>query len=128
MKLAILFLALAGTSQPSVSHDASSAQSDCSGQESTVAMRDCLRAELKAAKADLEAVLKRIEASEPGPGVRVALARSQEAWSAFVDAECDGLVAERWRGGSLMPALVLDCRVALVHDRIAALRREFFER
>ncbi len=85
----------------------------------------CVAKELKKAKIDLDYAYQRSldaikadrDRSEADKASRrTNLIGAQKAWIAYKEAQCNGVVADRWAGGSGMAQAVLSCELA--HARI----------
>lgn len=90
---------------------------DQPGSETTVGSVQCLLAEERGWSAQLDAALARGRANAPRAQF---LQRSQEAWTAWREAECR-YQASLYEGGSLARVLTASCRADLTADRAIAL-------
>ena len=57
-----------------------------------------------------------------GPPTADVLLKSQRAWLAFRDAQCD-LMSQEARGGSMQPMLYAGCRAKLTDERTQSLKQ-----
>ncbi|MEB3198913.1 MAG: lysozyme inhibitor LprI family protein [Synechococcaceae cyanobacterium] len=104
----------------------------CRNASTTLAMQDCLSAELKTLEQQLQRYLtaarQRLSAEAETPEgrrqAREALERSQQAWQQYRDSACQA-VWLRWQGGTIRGPMVLECRLALSHERLRHLWAEF---
>jgi uncharacterized protein YecT (DUF1311 family) len=108
---------------------------DCSNAMSTVEMNFCAGQDLDAADAELNRVYKKALGAIPGMATddpqfnakawEEALRKSQRAWVAFRDAECDGHVPMGWTGGTGTTVAVLGCKTDLTKARTKALKEAY---
>jgi uncharacterized protein YecT (DUF1311 family) len=130
--LPLLALALAFIFAPT----ARAEEIDCANASSTVEMNFCADKDFaaadKALNAAYEAALastktrdleKPYDAKNFGDAMRAA----QRAWVAYRDADCKGLVAQEWGGGSGTSAAVLGCMTEKTMERTKELKDRYGE-
>ncbi len=130
----VLLLAAAGSLQ---ARDAEVAA--CLDRPSTAEQRECVDALYRAANAELEATLRRVlEVARRGdegnvrPGapraalLAPAIERAQEAWLAYREAECGGIVGRL--GGTGAQGWLVGCLAEKTRERIVELRVPFYQR
>jgi len=123
-------IGLAALTQPVAAAD------DCNDATNTVEINQCADRAFgladKALNAAYKAVLAKIAADnggEPSEAKKLeeALRASQRAWVAFRDADCKGLVAMEWSGGSGATSAILFCMTQMTQERTASLTERFLK-
>jgi uncharacterized protein YecT (DUF1311 family) len=110
-----------------------SAEVDCGNAMNTVEMNECAdkafleadRALNAAYKAALAGIAKDNGEASEAKKWEAALRSSQRAWIAFRDAECKGLVAMEWSGGTGATSAILGCMTQMTQERTKALEERF---
>jgi uncharacterized protein YecT (DUF1311 family) len=91
------------------------APAPCAEASTTLAMTQCLMAEVRRADAELERILltaqERLQREQP-----IDLAATQRLWVAYRQAHCSD-IANRWRGASLRPVVTAECLLRLSRAR-----------
>jgi len=101
------------------------AKAQCDQAKSTLQINECLAKELKKADAELNRVyrlaLKDLQADDAA-----LLRKSQRAWIAYRDAQCE---AERalWGGGTGGPAAWMNCKSELTSQRTAEIKNTYLD-
>lgn len=107
---------------------------DCTIPMATFEMNICAGREFEAADAELNAVYKRALKDIPGMATdkpydarswEEALRKSQRAWLAYRDAECEGHVPMFWSGGTGATADMTGCMTELTKARAKELRERY---
>jgi uncharacterized protein YecT (DUF1311 family) len=99
------------------------ARAQCDDAKTTLQINECFAKELKKADAELNTVyhstIKKL-----GPADTVLLRKTQRAWLAYRDAQCE---ADRalWDEGTGGPAAFMSCRLELAHQRTAEMRKTY---
>lgn len=122
-----LMLAAALLTVVPISAHAGDQMIDCANAISTADLNDCASKELDAADAELNAVYKEAIGSIPSMATdnsrfnakswEEALRKSQRAWVAFRDAECDGHVPMFMGGGTATTGEVIGCQTEMTRAR-----------
>lgn len=94
--------------------------SPCDQARTTLEMRQCLSAELRAADSTLAAVVLSVRAQVADSAAR-AIDKASVAWASYRAAECGALLAS-YEDGHEGPVGQLDCLVVLTKDRWANLK------
>ncbi|KAB2961990.1 MAG: DUF1311 domain-containing protein [Thermoanaerobaculia bacterium] len=105
----------------------SSAMADdrCPGAVTTLDLEQCLEQLLLREQVMLDRYLSAAEEEfRDRPSILAAVAEAQEAWIAFVAADCRA-IHERWAPGSLRGYMSLDCRIAHTARRTRDLWADF---
>lgn len=92
----------------------------CEDAQTTLDMRICLSEELTRAEARLSAVTDSIQAELP-ENIDERLSRAGSEWRAYAEAECEA-AALPYEGGTMVPLVVLGCRLDLANQRLTMLR------
>jgi uncharacterized protein YecT (DUF1311 family) len=109
---------------------------NCANASSTVEMNFCADKDFEAAdkalNATYEATLattKTRDLEEPydAKSFEEAMRAAQRAWVAYRDADCKGLVAQEWAGGSGTSAAVLGCMTEKTIERTKELKERYGE-
>jgi uncharacterized protein YecT (DUF1311 family) len=94
----------------------------CPG-DTTIAIQACAAQELKTADAELNryyrAAVSRLQ-REDGAAALAKLRKSEAAWIAYRDAECDA-VWQRWTPGTIAGTELLGCKTRLTRERTMAI-------
>lgn len=107
---------------------------DCDNAGSTYEMNVCAGREFEAADKELNDVYKRALAAVPDMATERpydatswadALRKSQRAWLAYRDAECEGHVPMFWSGGSGATADMTGCATDLTKARTKELKERY---
>ncbi len=93
------------------------AADNCSEAQDQASMNECAAQELKAADTQLNAQYKEIEGLLVDPDTRKMFVKSQRAWIAFRDAECE-FQTSGVSGGSIYPTIYAQCMTALTNARL----------
>ncbi len=111
---------------------------DCANAMSTYEMNACADKDFTAADAELNEVYMQALKSVPSMAVEdpaynaksweAALRKSQRAWVAFRDAECQGHVAMFWTGGTGATADIVGCMTEKTNARIKELKDRYDNR
>lgn len=88
---------------------------NCDDPQTTLAIKQCLSAELGVADAALNRVYKAVREDQDDEANEL-LKTTQRAWITYRDAECDRM-ADVARGGTLAGVLVLSCHVDMTTSR-----------
>jgi uncharacterized protein YecT (DUF1311 family) len=105
---------------------AADAPVDCASPRSTPEFNLCAEGDFQKADGKLNAAFKKaldfiktVDSEKPYDAAswEKALRASQNAWLAFRDADCKGLVPMSWSGGSGTTVGVLQCMTAKTNDR-----------
>lgn len=94
------------------------------GDGNTLAMAACALEQEESAQAKLDTAWNRIAQSysdRPNDPVWLALQRSQMTWEAYLHAECNDYVTERFSAASIRPVMVIGCRTQLKLQRYCSL-------
>ena len=94
------------------------AADDCSDAPDQASMNECAGKLLKAADTELNAKYKEIETRLIDPDTRKMFVKSQRAWIAFRDAECE-FQTSGVSGGSIYPTIYAQCMTALTNARLS---------
>ena len=94
-------------------------EASCEDAVTTVEMMACVRHDLAAAEARMEALLEDLSERADDEGLRL-LTAAQDAWGAYRDAECDRR-ADLARGGTMAPLLRAGCLIGLTEERVEGL-------
>jgi uncharacterized protein YecT (DUF1311 family) len=94
-------------------------QPKCSESQTSVAMRQCLSAEVKNADRALGALLDSLK-SEIGDSAVASLNAASQHWSTYRKAECNA-VLRSFDGGTMGPVAELGCLLDLANERRARL-------
>lgn len=98
---------------------------ECADWQSNYELTSCLAKEVKKAEIDITYAYQRaLEAIEAHQGrsdseranQRTNFIKAQKAWIAYKKAQCNGVVANQWAGGTGMPQAVFSC--GLEHARM----------
>lgn len=123
-------IALLGT----VAGPAAAQQPNCDNPMSQVEMTYCSGLEFERADRRLNQVYRKVIAEQtrdPGEAPydarswEEAMRKAQRAWVAFRDADCKGLVARDWTGGTGTSMAVNMCMTALTRRRIETLEQRY---
>lgn len=102
---------------------ASTQAADCSNAATQGEMNQCAAEENKAADHELNTLYKQITTRlKDNPETRQLLIKTQRAWVAFRDAECN-FAASGVEGGSVYPLIYRNCTTALTKARVEAFKR-----
>lgn len=110
---------------------------DCREPRSQSEMNRCSARELETVDRELNEVYQRViermvrEGGDPpydAASWERAMRKAQRAWVAYRDADCRGLVARDWTGGSGAALAINGCMTALTRRRISVLRERYGER
>lgn len=101
----------------------SKAYGDCLDKSDgiTLRMRECNGEELRRQDGQLNSLYRELSAKST-PEARAALVRTQRAWIAFRDAECE-YEGEQHSGGTLEAIVIGGCHVEMTAQRVMQLRR-----
>ncbi len=109
---------------------------NCANASSTVEMNFCADKDFEAAdkalNATYEATLastktRDLEKPYDAKSFEEAMRAAQRAWVAYRDADCKGLVAQEWAGGSGTSAAVLGCMTEKTIERTKELKERYGE-
>lgn len=110
---------------------------DCANAMSTVDLNICAGQDFEKADADLNQVyqhaldaIPEMATDDPQFNAKAwegALRKSQRAWIAYRDAECDGHVLMFWTGGSGATADIIGCKQSLTEARTKELKARYEE-
>lgn len=109
----------------------------CDDANSTYEMNICADRDFSRADKALNVAYKRAmaEASErdvekphSAAEYRAALRESQRKWIALRDADCKGLTAQEWSGGTGTTSAILGCMTSMTLARTKDLKERFSER
>jgi uncharacterized protein YecT (DUF1311 family) len=95
----------------------------CDSAATTLAMRQCLSADLSDAERDLARYLKEslVQAQKPS-----LLSQAQDAWQRYRDLACQS-AGTQYDGGTMQPVVVLSCRLATTRARIHELWADYLQ-
>ena len=95
---------------------------NCDNSPNSAAQADCLGKELRKADAELNVVYQKAMASLlEDAGAKANLLKSERAWLAYKDSQCNGVVGDMWTGGSQGPISIAICDIGLIKLRIREL-------
>ena len=98
------------------------ADAGCDEAPNNQEMTVCLGKELQAADARLNAAYKKAIASlADDAAAKANLVKSERAWVAYKEAQCVGVVGERWAGGTGQGGAIAACLTGLTKSRILEL-------
>lgn len=107
---------------------------DCVNASSTAEMNFCSEKDFQSADKELNRTYEVVVRSVKSRGLdkpydaqsfEEALRVSQRAWVAFRDADCKGLTAQEWSGGSGTSSAVLGCMTEKTLQRTKELKERF---
>jgi uncharacterized protein YecT (DUF1311 family) len=93
----------------------SSARAQCEDKQTTMEMTNCMDGEVKKADAELNRVYQ-AALRKHRPENAVKLRKTQRAWIAFRDAQCEA-EGSIYEGGTIQPIVEAHCRVKLAQER-----------
>ncbi len=102
-----------------------SAQSQCANAVSQIDLNACAGAGTEEASALLTRLLDKLRETLPAERLQ-SLATVQRQWSDFMEAHCRW-ESDAFKGGSIQPLLIAECRTALTDARIQRLSAQLFE-